>query len=149
MEATLHALGSLLLKAVPTFILVVLLHFYLKHVFFRPLARALEARYEATEGARKLAEESLAKASEKAAEYEAALQAARSEIYREQEEARQQWRREHAEAVEQARKSAEALVFDATEKLSAELAVARQALELQSESLASRIVETVLGGRAA
>lgn len=149
MEATLHALGSLLLKAVPTFILVVLVHFYLKRVFFGPLARVLQARYEATEGARKLAEESLAKTSEKAAEYEAALQAARGEIYREQEEARQRWRQQRAEAVEQARKSAEALVSDAKEKLRAELAAARQALELESDSLANRIVETILRRRAA
>src|ERR1035437_5121817 len=50
MEATLHALGGILLKAVPTFLLLVLLHFYLKGVFFKPLQKVLRQRYEATEG---------------------------------------------------------------------------------------------------
>ena len=50
MEETLRALGGILLKAVPTFILVILLHFYLKFIFFKPLQRVLRLRYEATEG---------------------------------------------------------------------------------------------------
>ena len=54
MDATLHALGEILLKAVPTVLLVVVLHFYLKYVFFKPLKKVLEERYNATEGARKL-----------------------------------------------------------------------------------------------
>ena len=48
----LHALGGILLRAVPTFLLIILLHFYLKSIFFKPLERVLEARSEATEGAR-------------------------------------------------------------------------------------------------
>ena len=65
----LHALGGILLRAVPTFLLVVLLHFYLKSMFFKPLAKVLQARYEATEGARKLAEQSLEQAAAKTAKY--------------------------------------------------------------------------------
>ena len=76
MDETLRALGGILLRAIPTFVLVVLLHFYLKFIFFKPLQKVLRQRYEATQGARKLAESSLAKAAEKAAEYEAALRAA-------------------------------------------------------------------------
>ena len=83
MDETLRQLGGILLRAVPTFLLVVLLHFYLKFIFFKPLGRILRQRYDATEGARKLAEASLAKASEKAAEYEAALRAVRAETYKE------------------------------------------------------------------
>ena len=72
MEETLRALGEILLKAVPTFVLVFLLYLYLSRMFFRPLEEVLKKRYEATEGARKLADESLAKAAAKTAEYEAA-----------------------------------------------------------------------------
>ena len=72
MADTLHALGGILLKAVPTFLLVLLLQFYLKKVFFQPLEKVLHTRYEATEGARKLAEQSLARAAARTAEYEAA-----------------------------------------------------------------------------
>ena len=52
MEATLHALSGILLRAIPTFLIVVFLHFYLKYMFFKPLGKVLQARYEATEGAR-------------------------------------------------------------------------------------------------
>ena len=86
MDATLRALGEILLNAVPTFLLVVLLHFYLKKVFFQPMEKVLRQRFEATEGARKLADQSLVRASARVAEYEAAIRAARSEIYQAQEE---------------------------------------------------------------
>jgi F-type H+-transporting ATPase subunit b len=147
MEKTLHDLGELLLRAVPTLLLVVLLHFYLKRVFFRPLERVLKARYDATEGARKLAEESLAKASEKAAEYEQAIRVARTEIYREQEDFRQRLRREQAAALEEAKRNADDLVKQAGQGLAVELAEARQTLERDSQTLAGQIVERILRRR--
>ena len=58
----LQALGGTLLNAVPTFILVVLLHFYLKSLFFKPLGKVLHERYEATAGARLAAEKSMGRA---------------------------------------------------------------------------------------
>ena len=82
MEATLNALAQILLQAIPTFLLVLLLHQYLRAVFFNPLARVLAERNEATEGARKKAAESLDRAAAKAAAYEESLRAARNEIYR-------------------------------------------------------------------
>src|SRR3981081_3970055 len=99
MEETLRQLGGILLRAVPTFILVVLLHLYLKFIFFKPLQRVLRERYEATEGARKLAEESLSRASQKAAEYEAALRAARADTYKELEQLRRQLQDDRAAGV--------------------------------------------------
>src|SRR5260370_36759350 len=83
MDDTLRALGEILLKAVPPFFLVLLLYAYLTLVFFRPLEKVLQKRYEANEGARKLAEEAVARAAAKMAEYEAAMRAARGEIYQE------------------------------------------------------------------
>jgi F-type H+-transporting ATPase subunit b len=146
MDRTLHDLAGLLLKAVPTLLLVLVLHFYLKRMFFRPLERVLKARYDATEGARKLAEESLARASEKAAEYEQAIRAARAEIYREQEQFRQQLRQQQAAAFQEARRNADELVKQAGESLAGELAEARQTLERESQTLAGRIVERILDG---
>ena len=55
MESTLNALGGILLRALPTFFLVLLLHLYLKRVFFAPLNQILKQRYDATEGARQAA----------------------------------------------------------------------------------------------
>ncbi len=138
-----------MLKAIPTLLLVVALHLYLKRMFFRPMARVMEERYRATEGARKAAAESLARAAEKAEEYEASLRAARSEVYREQEEARQRLRQDQAEAVAEARRSAEAAVKDARQQLAAELVAARESLALETGSLADQIADSVLHGRVA
>src|SRR6266550_285134 len=103
MDETLRQLGGILLRAIPTFILVVLLHFYLKFMFFKPLQRVLRERREATEGARELAEQSLKKADEKTAAYEAALRAARAESYKELEQLRRQLQDERAAGVREAR----------------------------------------------
>jgi F-type H+-transporting ATPase subunit b len=147
MDEVLRSLSGLLLKAIPTILLVVAIHFYLKRTYFRPMARVLAERYEATEGARKLAEETLAKASAKAAEYEAALRSARSDIYREQEELRKKLREDQAKAIQQARRSAEASVKQASNQLAGELEAAKQSLAFQTDSLANQIVQTILRRR--
>lgn len=147
MEDTLRALGRLLVEAIPTFLIVMLLYLYLKRMYFRPMERVLAARYEATEGARKLAEESLEKASQKAAEYDAALRAARAEIYGEREAFRQTLRQEQARAVEEARQHASAAVKEAGLQLEAELAIARETLRQDAGALADQIVESVLHRR--
>ncbi|MBI4873330.1 MAG: ATP synthase F0 subunit B [Acidobacteria bacterium] len=147
MDATLIALGGLMLKALPTFVLLVLLHFYLKFIFFRPLDKVLRARFELTEGARRSAQTSLEAAARKTAECEAALREARGEIYREQEETRRRWRDEHAAAVQQARGSAESLVAQARLQLAEDAARARESLQAESEALAARIASAILARR--
>src|SRR6266481_3405987 len=149
MDETLRQLGGILLRAVPTFFLVILLHFYLKFIFFTPLQRVLRQRYEATEGARKLADESLAKASEKAAEYEAALRSARGETYKELEQLRRQLQDDRAGAVREARTRAEAAVSQAKGTLAAEVAELKKGLETESDALADQIASKILRGRAA
>ena len=42
MEATLHALGGILLRAIPTVILLLILHAYLRAVLFRPIEKMLK-----------------------------------------------------------------------------------------------------------
>ena len=143
MAETLNALGGLLIKALPTFFLLVLLHFYLKLVFFRPLERVLRKRFELTEGARRSAEASLEAAARKIAEYEAALREARSQMYHEQEEARRRWREEQAAAVLDARGKAGALVTQARAELAEDAARARESLKAESEALAERITAAI------
>jgi F-type H+-transporting ATPase subunit b len=149
MDETLRQLGGILLRAVPTFIIVVLLHFYLKFIFFKPLQQVLRQRYEATEGARKLAEASLVKADEKAADYEAALRAARAETYKELEQLRRELQDDRAVAVRQARTSAESAVSQAKAALAAEVAALKKNLEAESDALADQIADKILRGRAA
>jgi F-type H+-transporting ATPase subunit b len=144
MEATLHALGQILLQALPTFFLVLLLHLYLKAVFFKPLARVLAERSEATEGARKKAAESLERAAAKAAAYEESLRSARNELYREQEEVRRQWQNEQAQQVLDARTRADAAVKQAKAQLAVEADSAKTSLEASVQALADQITRSIL-----
>jgi F-type H+-transporting ATPase subunit b len=149
MDATLRALGEILLKAVPTFFLVLLLYAYLTRVFFRPLEKVLQKRYEANEGARKLAEESQAKATAKMAEYEAAMRAARGEVYQELGKLRGQLQAERNASLEVARKQAETQIAAAKAGLEGEVAVLKQDLAAQSDVLATQITESILRRSAA
>ena len=147
MEATLHALGRIVLFGLPTSFLVILLCIYLKIMYFGPFQKMLAARYEATEGARKAAEESLNRATAKAAEFEAALQQARHEIYSEQEQYLKKLRDQQAAETETARRAAEARLTKAREELAADAAAARASLASQADLLASQIADVILGGR--
>jgi|SRR5688572_5726615 F-type H+-transporting ATPase subunit b len=149
MESVIASLSALLVRALPTFLLLLLLHFYLKAMFFKPLERALKERKAATVGVRKRAEEALANAERKAAEYEEALRAARSEIYKEQEAMRIQWRQEQAAAVAGMRKTTEATIATARERLAKERDEAKASLGTRSDELAEQIAQSVLSGRAA
>ena len=144
MESTLHALGGILLNGLPTFFLIILLNFYLKRVFFKPLEETLARRYEATEGARKAAREALAAADRRLAEYEAALRAARSEMYAEQEKAFRAMQDEQAAALEKARHDASAFLAKAKEDLARETDEARRGLVAESDRLAGEIADSIL-----
>ena len=149
MDVILHQLGELLLKAVPTFVIVVLLNFYLKAMFFKPLERVLHQRYEQTEGARKMAEESLQRAAAKTADYEAALRAARGEVYHAQEQLHKQLQEQHSQQIGEARRAAEAAVQQARQQIAADVEAAKTGLQRDSELLANQIAETILRRRAA
>jgi len=149
MESTLRALGGILLRAVPTFLLVVVLHFYLKFVFFKPLGKVMRTRYEATEGARKLAEQSLERAAEKTAQYEAAIRAAKAEIYQSQEQLHKQLQQREAAEVLTARQRADAAIQEAKGGLAADVAAAKATLAADSDALADQIVESILRRSAA
>jgi F-type H+-transporting ATPase subunit b len=149
MEATLHALGEILLKAIPTFFLVLFLHFYLKSVFFKPLEKVLHARREATEGARQVAENALQTSAEKAARYDASIRNARSEVYQEQAAQQRKMQDEKSAAIREARLRTDASVAEAKGALAAEAEVLKTQLDAESDALAEQIAAAVLGRRAA
>jgi F-type H+-transporting ATPase subunit b len=144
MDATLHALGGILLRAIPTFLLVILLHFYLKSFFFKPFEKMLHQRYEATEGARKLAEQILERAAAKASEFEAALRAAKGEVYQAQEKLYKQLQEQQAAELLTARKQADAAVKQAKAELAQDVEAAQARLALESDRLATQIAESIL-----
>ena len=119
MEQTLQALSGILVKAIPTVVLVLLLHFYLKAMLFGPLEKILKQREELTDGARKAASASLAEAERKTAEYEAKLRDARAEVYREQEETRRKWLDRQATQVAEARAAMEVSLREAKAQITA------------------------------
>jgi len=149
MQETLQALGGILLKAIPTVILLIILHFYLKGVLFGPLDRVMKERRKLTEGARELAEASLSAATRKADEYEAKLREARAAVYKQQEEIRKRWLEEQAQQVAEARTRSEATVKTAREAIAQDVVAARTSLQDTSAAVADQIVATVLGKRAA
>ena len=149
MYATLLALGGILLKAVPTFLLVLLLNFYLKAVFFKPLEKVLRERYEATEGARKLAAESIARAAARTAEFEAAMRAARAEVYQAQEQIHQQLEERRAAELAEARRGSDAAVRQSKARIDADVEDDKRALAGVAEALASQIADAILSRRAA
>lgn len=144
-----HALGGILLHAIPTLLMVVFLHFYLKSIFFKPLEKVLHQRYEATEGARKLAQQSLEEAAAKTARYEEALRAAKAEIYHAQEQFHKQIQEREGAAIAQARAAADAAVKTAKAELAAEMVGLKNQLAAQSDAVATQIEESILGKSAA
>ena len=149
MDVILHQLAELLLKAIPTFVLVIVLNFYLKLVFFKPLAEILQKRYDATEGTRKLAEESLQRAAAKTGEYESALRAARSEIYQEQEKLHKQLQERQAAELNAVRQQTEAAIKQAKADLAKDVESAKAGLASQTETLANEIADAILRRSAA
>jgi len=149
MDATLHALGGILLRAVPTFLLIIFLNFYLKFVFFKPLEKVLHQRYQATEGARELAKESLERAAARTAEYQAAMRAAKNEIYQSQERLHAQLQEQEAAALLAARHRVEAAIQEAKSDLAKDVEAVQAGLAADSDALADQIAESILRRSAA
>jgi len=149
MDATLHALTGILLNAIPTFIILLAVFAYLKWMFFKPMAKVLHARYELTEGARKLAEETLQRAAAKTAEYEAALKAARTETYHAQERLYKELQESQATELAAARGQSDQAIREAREALAKDAEAAQARLAQESDTLAAQIVESLLRRSAA
>ncbi len=146
MEQILQSAGALLVQALPTFFVVVLLHWYLKATLFKPLEKVLEERHAETKGAREKAAAALAAAETKVAEYDLKLRAARAEIYAEQEIWRKQLLDEQTAAVSKARDESRVQIESAKADLAAQVDQARQTLTREAEGLADQVVATILKG---
>jgi F-type H+-transporting ATPase subunit b len=149
MEQTLQALAGILLKAVPTIVLVLLVHFYLKSMLFKPLEETLSQRDQLTAGARAEAAEALSRADQKVAEYQQTIENARADAYRELEEQRKQWLQEQQQLLQETRATLDAKIAAAKEEIAKESALARQQLIESTAQLADEIAAAVLRGRSA
>jgi F0F1-type ATP synthase membrane subunit b/b' len=149
MDKTLHDLGGIVLNSLPTFVLVLILAYFVKRIYLGPLEKVLAERFRLTEGARKAAEESLQSVGASIARYEEDLSRARAEIYREQAEFLKKVQAEQAEMLHAVRVESEQLVSAIKLSLAWESSVARESLAEKSETLAAQIVDAILRPRAA
>ncbi|HNY40777.1 MAG TPA: ATP synthase F0 subunit B [Bryobacteraceae bacterium] len=150
MEQLLHLfsqLADIIVRAVPAFIIFVLLHLYLKRVLFQPLERVLEERRKKTQGAVDASEAIVRQAESKLDSYERALNQARADIYKEQEVARHTLAARQAAALEEARARVGQQIAAARNDLNAEVEQARATLSTEADRLAETIVAGVLAGR--
>ena len=147
MEQILVVLQGILVRALPTFFLVILLHWYLKKVLFQPMERVIEQRRQKTEGAVEASEASVEQARQKLDAYEQSLADARAEIYRQQEAGRLKLGEKQAETVEAARAEAAARIAAAKAGIAAEAERASAGLAAEADRLADQIAGAVLAGR--
>lgn len=136
----------IVIRAIPTFVLVTLLYFFLKKFLFEPLDRTLAERQKRTLGAVEGAESTLAEVEKKAAAYEQSLLDARSAIYKDQEAHRKHLADQQAEAVEDARARIAGQIATARSGLQAESAAAKASLEAEVERLAEQIAQRLVAG---
>jgi F-type H+-transporting ATPase subunit b len=149
MEATLHALVGLLIKSVPTIIFFIVLTFYLRATFFRPVGKILSDRKKATEGVREIARRAFESADRKTSEFEHALRIARAELHQEQEALRQKWAHEQTEAIARARADADRQIEEARHQIAQEAGLAQAGLDARIGELSEQIVNVLLRRRAA
>ena len=149
MDATLHALVGLLIKSIPTIIFFVLLTFYLKFMFFKPLAAILEERKKATAGVREIARQALEAADKKTSEFEHALRIARAELHQQHEALREKWAREQTDAIDHARAEVERKIEEAKLQIAREVEQTQFELQARVDQLGEQIVDSLLRRRAA
>ncbi|MFL6451817.1 MAG: ATP synthase F0 subunit B [Bryobacteraceae bacterium] len=149
MDATLNALADLLLEAIPTAVLFLFLVYYLKKVFFIPVANILEERRKATEGVRELSRRAFEAADKRSSEFETALQLARADLGQANEALRRHWDQEEAETIAKAHSEAAARIEAAKHQIEEDIRQAEMELQSEVEPLSEQIVSSLLRRRAA
>ncbi|HEY7212114.1 MAG TPA: ATP synthase F0 subunit B [Bryobacteraceae bacterium] len=149
METTLKALADLLVEAVPTVIFFLFIAWFLKRIYFRPMAALFEERRKQTEGVRELAKRAFEEADRKQSEFEKAIDLARHEIYEEHERRRREWAEEQARAIAEVRAEVDEQIEQAKHQISAEAQRAQSELNERVDNLGTAIVESLLARRAA
>lgn len=132
------------MRAIPTFLLVYFLYFYLKRMLFKPLEQTLQERARRTMGAAAEAEAKLADFLKKEEAYLLALAEARSGIYKDMEERRKVLAAEQAQAIDASRSRTAELITKAKLEIAGEAEKAKQALAGETDRLAEEIASRLL-----
>ena len=144
MQEIIRQLETLLLSAVPTIVLFIVMVAAYQFLVQRPLTAMLGERRARTEGAIENAQRAMARAEQRAAEYEARLRQARAEVFRLREQRMKQWNAERDGALDVARKAAGQKVGQARAALETEAAEARQSILASAGELAVQVAKAVL-----
>jgi F-type H+-transporting ATPase subunit b len=113
--------------------------------FLKPINQVLEARETETRSAEKLYEDALARFNEATAQTEAQLHAAKREAAQLRDRFRGEASAYRQQVVERTNNEARAVVAEADQKLGADVAVAREKIVRDSDSLARLAAERILG----
>jgi F-type H+-transporting ATPase subunit b len=152
MDAILRQIGELLVNSIPTIISVLILWTAYTFLVHGKLRQVLAQRHALTEGAIERAQQEIATAEKRTAEYEERVREARSQIYKALQAHLQRVMEERNAALAEARKNAGEMVKKARVVLEADVISAKAALEQQAIVLAEQVIVTVLkpataGGR--
>lgn len=149
MDAILRQIGELLVNSIPTIISVLILWTAYTFLVHNKLRQVLEQRHALTEGAIERAQQEIATAEKRTAEYEQRVREARSQIYKTQQANRQRVMDERNAALTDARKNAGEMVKKARTALEKDTVAAKATLEQHANVLADQVIATVLKPAAA
>ncbi len=149
MDAILRQIGELLVNSIPTIISVLILWTAYRFIVHGKLRQVLEQRHALTEGAIERAQQEIAIAEKRTAEYEQRVRDARSQIFKTQQANRQRVMEERNAALAESRQRAGEMVKKARAVLEAETSAAKGSLEQQASVLADQVIATVLKPAAA
>ena len=128
--------------------IVLLLSVILDRLLLRRVTQVMKARETTIRAAVHLAESSRTKAQAASDEFDAKMQVARAEVYQQMDDTRRVALATRAELVADTRREVEHSTKEATVRLRHQADVARKELDRDADTLASNIVERVLGRKA-
>ena len=149
MNDILRQVGQLLISAIPAALGLMVVWAGYRFIVHGKLQQVLEQRHALTEGAILRAQQEIADAEARTAEYEQKVREARGQIYQQQQAHRQRVLEQRNAALAEARRQAGEMVKQARAALEKDVLAAKAGLEQQASVLADKVIEMVLGPAAA
>ena len=149
MTDILRQVGQLLISAIPTAIGLMVVWAGYRFIVHGKLQQVLEQRHALTEGAIQRAQQEIADAEARTAEYEQKVREARTQIYQHQQAYRQRVLEQRNAALAEARRNAGDMVKQARAALEKDVLAAKVSLEQQANVLADQVIQQVLRPAAA
>jgi F-type H+-transporting ATPase subunit b len=149
MDELLRQVGELLISSIPTAIGLLVVWAGYRYIVHGKLQQVLEQRHALTEGAVQRAQQEIATAESRTAEYEQRLRDARAQVYQSQQANRQRLVEQRNAALAEARQQAMEMVKSARTALEKDMLAAKQSLEQQANVLADEVIQRVLHTAAA